>query len=396
MHLFYNLIKSVFSIIQLVILSLIAFPISLFIGRKNQPWVIGGHRGRLYDDNSAALHDYISSQTNQDIIWITSNPVILKKLKTLNLRVLKRNSLKARWAILKAPVLIYSHGEDDLDMFLLLWRKILGSRIMLNHCMHHLKSSGATLKPYIAANPIRKYLYRKFVFINFDYLLVSSEKERQKFARTLPHYVAKMVLGGGAHLDYFFKNRNHPVNNRILYFPTHRESKEGKQMLEEIKIQIQSNKKLIAYLEKENLKFVFCTHINSTSKALEGIADCFEMKTDFNDIKEELTKCALLISDYSSLSLDYLVFDKPLVYFPFDLADFTIRRNFHNPTPFLENQPGPVAFHLNELIEILTTNQWKDIATYTKAKSFWDQELFPFQKPVYAQKSYEKICELIA
>jgi len=367
-----------------------------FLKRKNNPWVIGGHRGRLYDDNSAALHDYITSHADQEIIWITSNPIIFKKLSDQNHRVLQRNSLKARLAILKAPVLIYSHGEDDLDLLLMLWRNMLGTRIMLNHCMHHLKSSGVTLKPYISAHPIKKYFYRKFVFINFDYLLVSSEKERQKFSRTLPHYASKMVLGGGAHLDYFFANRHQPVNNRILYFPTHRESQLGKQMLDEVKLQIQSNRKLKEYLKREGLKFVFCTHINSSSGGFEELDDCFEVKVDFDDIKEELTKCALLISDYSSLSLDYMVFGKPLVYFPFDLKDFTIRRNFHSPTPFLEQQPGPVAFHLNELIHILTTNQWKDEATYANAKSFWNQELFPYRQPIYARKSYEKICELIS
>ncbi|MEM6967675.1 MAG: CDP-glycerol glycerophosphotransferase family protein [Bacteroidota bacterium] len=395
MRTFFVYLTNVYSFVLFVIISLVAVPISILLRRKNNPWVIGGHRGRLYDDNSGALHDYITSHTRQDIIWITSSSSVFDELTARKLRVLHRNRLAARLAILKAPVLIYSHGEDDLDLFLLLWRNILGTKIMLNHCMHHLKSSGCTLKSYISAPPIVKYLYRKFVFINFDFLLVSSERERQKFSRTLPHYATKMVLGGGAHLDYFFSNRHRPTNNRIIYFPTHRESKTGKQMLDAVKLQIQSNKKLIEYLRREGLKFVFCTHINTSPSTLEGLADCFEVKVDFKDIKEELTTCALLISDYSSLSLDYMVFDKLLVYFPFDLEDFTIRRNFHTPTPFLEKQPGPVAFNLTELIQIITTNQWRNKAAYAATRAFWDQELFPYQAPVYAEQSYQKIVELI-
>ncbi len=396
MNTFLNLLKNISSFILFAILSLFAIPANLLLNRNKNPWVIGGHRGRLYDDNCGALHNYITTNTTQRIIWITSNSDVFNNLTARNLEVLKRNSLQARIAIIKAPVLIYSHGEDDLDLFLLLWRKLLGKRIMLNHCLHHLKSSGCTLKSYIKANAIQKYLLRKFVFINFDHLLTSSEKEREKFSRTLPHYASKMVLGGGAHLDYFFSNKDQATNNRILFFPTHRETQTGKKMLEDIKIQIQSNKQLVEYLNRTGYKFVFCTHINSNTEITEELADCFEIKVKFDDIKQELATCALLISDYSSLSLDYLVFDKPLVYFPFDWEDFTIRRNFHKPNPLIEKQPGPVAFDLPKFIEIIITEKWKNKAIFAESRAFWNNELFPFAEPVYAQKSYEKICELIA
>ena len=97
-----------------------------FMGRRDgHPWVMSGHRGRLKGDSAGALFDYIRDHTDQAVVWLANDADHTTSMV--------RNSWRARLAIARAPVLIYSHGEDDLDLCLALCRRLLGYRINLGH-----------------------------------------------------------------------------------------------------------------------------------------------------------------------------------------------------------------------------------------------------------------------
>lgn len=45
------------------------------------PWVISGHRGRIYEDNAGALHDYLCSHTSQPVIWVSGSAAVTASLE---------------------------------------------------------------------------------------------------------------------------------------------------------------------------------------------------------------------------------------------------------------------------------------------------------------------------
>lgn len=66
------------------------------------------------------------------------------------------------------------------------------------------------------------------------------------------------------------------------------------------------------------------------------------------DIYEEMAQIDFLITDYSSIYFDYLLTGRPLIFAPFDVADFNMRtRTFYYD--YAEVTPGPKANDWPEL-----------------------------------------------
>ena len=82
-------------------------------------------------------------------------------------------------------------------------------------------------------------------------------------------------------------------------------------------------------------------------KGLELTAKFIPATIDTNEI---LSVVDLLISDYSSIYFDYLVSEKPIVFYIPDLEDYQEQRGLYFG---MEKLPGPIAQNLNELGELL-------------------------------------------
>lgn len=89
-----------------------------------------------------------------------------------------------------------------------------------------------------------------------------------------------------------------------------------------------------------------------------------------------LAKADVLISDYSSIFFDFLLLDKPVLFYPYDLEVYQSKsREFYDPYETVT--PGPKAYtpvEFNEMIRNVLTN-------YDKTKAQW-------------QSQRDKICDL--
>lgn len=70
--------------------------------------------------------------------------------------------------------------------------------------------------------------------------------------------------------------------------------------------------------------------------------------TDYPDAGDLIAACDLLITDYSSLCLDFALVGKPSVFYAFDLASYAAGRSFYRD--YKTNVPGAVAQTFDELI----------------------------------------------
>jgi len=83
------------------------------------------------------------------------------------------------------------------------------------------------------------------------------------------------------------------------------------------------------------------------------------LPADF-DIYEILHLCDVLITDYSSIFFDFLLFNRPIIFFPYDLAEYqrSARCFYFNYAEFV---PGKIVYNfdemLTELSRILANNQ---------------------------------------
>lgn len=384
----------------------------LFKGCRKGPWVIGGHRGRIYEDNSGALHSFIVKNTDQPIIWIASSPVVIAKLKSEGRVVLRKNSLKARLAILRAPMLIYSHGEDDLDQFLRYFRKRLGLRIYLNHSANFCKT-GYFAAPEAASwsDEKRRAMAKKIV--DFDYLLAGSAYEREMFKKAFPFKDENRIVAdsGAAHIDNLLLNKVEP-EKRILWFPTFRDEADLQQRLTEVENQVLGSKVLREYLERTGTVLTLVSHINSGMVGAPGNAaasgnvaasgagsapgsaqtPCVTVES-ISNLGKLLPKAMCLISDYSGLAIDWIIFDRPFIRFAYDEKEYMRKRSFY--IPLREFCIGPEAWSVEELENVIVSERWKDMQPFAEKRGFYKAKIYPETRPVYASRCYETIVKLL-
>lgn len=358
--------------------------------KPENPWVISGHRGRIYADNAAAVHKELVRQ-GQPVIWISDNDEVTAELRAKGQAVLKRNSLEARWAMLTAPVLIYSHGESDIDLLQILLRYALGLRIHLNHCMNHVKAGDYHSPVYQKLWGPRKWFYQLLV-TDFDYCLASSESERENFKLAYPKRAFNIRLGGGAHLDAFIHGVNEGKRtNDIVYFPTFRDDASGRRALEGVIEELLNSERLQAWLEEKDLRLKIGAHINTGSYSVEGKGRIEWLPP--SGIVEAMCTTRGFISDYSGLIVDALVLKVPVMFFPFDLDEYLQTRwLFH---PYEKLAYGPTVRTAEELIELLVSGRWEDMAPYAERRRAFREEVIPDLEPTYAQRSVQTIRDIL-
>ena len=357
------------------------------------PWVIGGHRGRIYEDNAAAVHSYVAKSTDQEIIWISGNRSLTRELEGKGYRVLRRNSWKARLAMIKAPVLIYSHGEDDIDQFFKYFRKCAGLRIYLNHGQNFVKT-GYFAVPAAANWSEKKRRQMQKKYVDFDYVLLGSEYECEMFRRAMPYRPLESFVAdcGCPHVDKLILAARGKPEKRIIWFPTFRDDPEDACELDRIEMELLHSAKLRQYLESTGMTFTLVRHINSGTKSFEGIAPCFEIR-DIQEIGRLLPTAECMISDYSSMIVDWLLFDRPFVRFAFDIERYTRKRSFYIPLD--EFVVGKDVKTVDELAEFISSGAWKDRAPYIPKIEYYKNKIFPNPEPTHTEICVAKIRELL-
>ena len=90
----------------------------------------------------------------------------------------------------------------------------------------------------------------------------------------------------------------------------------------------------------------------------EHLQNVRDVSKSEKDIQELLVQTEVLITDYSSVFVDFLLRDKPLIFYVYDLDDYQDRsRKMYYELD--EVMPGPVTHTEEELLElILTADEW--------------------------------------
>jgi len=360
-------------------------PAALLVRGGSRPWVFGGHRGRLRLDNAAALHEHLLANTAQPVIWVTDSPRVIGWGAARGATVLRRNSLRARWAILSAPVLVYSHGDGDLDTLLILLRRVLGFRVYVNHSMNYLKAGELMLPVFERARGLRRAVLA-WAQTDYDLCLASSELEARNFERSYPHKRGAIVTGGGAHLDAVIRGRTAPREPVVFYFPTFREEAAGRAGLERVLRELAGSERLKDWLRDAGLRLVVGGHVNAADAASAG--GLFELASA-ERLGELLLSCEIFVSDYSGMLFDALALDKPIVYFPFDLEEYLRRRRLY--ADYAEVACGPLARTAEELVDILSSGRWRLTDADRACADRWRRRIFPSIEPVYAASSHAAI-----
>lgn len=198
--------------------------------------------------------------------------------------------------------------------------------------------------------------------------IVSSEQIRWCYAEAFGIEVDKVKATGFPRTDIFFdKKYIEDVKTKfyklypqlkekklILFAPTYRGEKVSDFSYDYSQLDF---KKLYEYYHDEYV-FAIKWHPMHYSNILSGkrrppdFSEYGDFILDFStyrDINDLLIVCDLLITDYSSVIFDYVLLNKPIIYFVYDLETYINKRGLYYD--FGEYLYGDVAKNCDELIE---------------------------------------------
>ncbi len=148
----------------------------------------------------------------------------------------------------------------------------------------------------------------------------------------------------------------------LLYTPTFRKTaEENKKLLEHFSVQ-----KIHQVLGKDWVILIKMHPKYPVGNIIEN-SFCYNM-TDYPQVTDLYFVSDLLVTDYSSTIVEYVLLDKPVILYAFDLEKYD--RGFYRD--YEDTVPGPVAHNEKEFLEILANNTKENQKRQTFAKIQYD------------------------
>ena len=381
------------------IMHLVLYWVAIRMPLNNRIWIFGSWFGETYNDNSKYIFEYVNANL-PDItaVWLSRKKDIVLNVRRRGYKAYCFYSLSGIWYALRAGVAIFCVGYTaDLPGFCIsnskkliqLWHGIGTKKIGVMNTKQ--KDTNKKIYPYIqnpyltkiilrlskilfnsTATKINHLVYKLELFQNYTFFptLSPSTKKMAVESFNLPN--EKVIITGSPRNDGLFGNKFiitgkiskiiedvHNSNGFIgFYMPTHRQEG-GEEMLKVINDNLRSCQKMLE--EKNIYLFVKLHQFHQSESSSEHFKNIIYVSSqDLNDdIYPFLPKTDFLITDYSTIYIDYLLVNKPVVFLNYDLERYTAldRELFF---PYEEVTPGPKVSSWEQLIPTLSKQLKKD------------------------------------
>lgn len=340
--------------------------ISILVPKNKKYWVFGSRLGNYYNDNSRYLFEYVINNHKEiKACWVTQNRKVYTELKTKGYPVALFFSLSGLYHSIRSLIGIVSVVTEDVNSIAMMRAKI----IQLWHAIQ-IKGweDGRYNEP--SENPrlserIRLYLNR------FNYVFVSSENQRNILSWLLNVQRSRIKITGFPKTDVLFKTKRTakrsstnisdftglkiPMDKRIVfYLPTFRDKYFNKvyDLFHRYDFNFESFEKL---LRRHDAVLIIMPHYHlKVDKKLLNKADKSDTIFMYNSSAQNFDPNSIhqfidiLLTDFSSIYINFLIQDRPIIFTPFDY-DFYTKEDSHLAFDYSDVTPGPKAYNWNEV-----------------------------------------------
>lgn len=312
--------------------------------QKNQ-WVFSSTENTHFDSNSRYLFQYVYAHLPEIVpVYVMNDEEKRKKLQKMyprakiintGTRAGIRTALESGAWFTSAGLPVYGVG--------LAWGRVI---VNLWH--------GVPLKRIVLAEK-RGFLYRLFFHLlfsrNYTWVLTTSSRLIPVMRESFGVKAEKVKVWGQPRNDCLFRSRSAKealgeiygelpeFSKAVLYAPTHRENRP----VWLFPFDDFSTQKLTQFLEEEKILLFIRTHLYTMKNVQGQVASASRVlwlnEDRAEDVMEILNAFDLLITDYSSIYIDFLLTGKPMMFLPYDKEEYLANRGLN--FPYEEYTPGP-------------------------------------------------------
>lgn len=166
----------------------------------------------------------------------------------------------------------------------------------------------------------------------------------------------------------------------VLYAPTYREYQDTSWF----PFKDWDAKAFSDFLEENNLVLYLRTHLKESGSYVrylgERVIDLGSKQLE--DIAEELPRFDLLITDYSSIYIDYLLLNRPVIFLPYDKNEYLARRgmNFEYESVTPGPKPDTMKLFMEAIMDGLTEDSYQ--AERTRVNRMLNEVMVPCAKTI--------------
>lgn len=341
--------------------------LSGFVSRRSDLWVFGSWGGYRFADNSASFFLYCQRELKEDVrpVWISRAPGIVTSLREQGYEAYWIWSPHGVWCCLRAKLYVFDSFSKDINF----WTSRKAIKVNL--------WSGVPLKAFERDidNPRSRY-YRLFHgslperwflammmpwHVDRPDLIISTSPEMAEITRRafdLPKQA--VVITGYPRNDVMFlsaeaaanSQRNWPASFKaavdakrriFMYLPTYRDSGNPYFNLDWTDLD--------QLMQTLGATFFYKFHPDDKSTFRGSGSYIVELPME-TDIYSMMAYTDALISDYSSIIFDYMLLERPIIYYAPDMEEFiaSSRSLIFAPNDIAV---GPVCSTAAELMESL-------------------------------------------
>lgn len=381
--------------------------LSFLIPRNKKIWIYGSTFGRRFADNPKYFFLYMNQNYHKEIrsIWITRDKNIVENLTRSGYEAYYVHSLKGMYFALIGGVYLFDNYSKDISFWLSgrsikinLWHGIPLKKINMDNIYDKVRHpENNILKLKYALRRLSDEKPSHYVLCTSSFLsnIFASAFGTQKvlvagYPRNdiLVSDQIKDVVSNNDIWIHWMRKKKEEGKNIITYMPTFRES-------ESMLFEIVNFKNLDDFLFKNSL--VLCVKVHPKSKInqeliqMEGNDTLSSIKIiDANmDPYQIIKRSDQLITDYSSIYFDYLLLNKPIIFFPYDFELYT-KNSRELYFEYNSVTPGPKVYTMEELEKALLN---KD--DYIKERENIKSQVFEHSDSIASELLYKQIKDII-
>lgn len=358
--------------------------IDAIIPNKSNLLIFSGGNGK-FAGNSAFLFEHALKQSQYDSYFLVHTSVLYSELNSrFPGRIINSYTFTGFWTFLRSRVIFLTHGKGDVRP----WPLNPSQKLIVN-LWHgtHLKQVSVPMKEYSA-------------------LIVSSQFEKKISYQAFGSSSSNYWLTGTPRTDILLKQaKSAPDDKIILYAPTWREEQiqdeEGKKGAKIFPLKNFNINELVDLLDKYDAKLLFRWHNNDLiDEKSQELYDCTKISDrlilagpeQYPDVQKLLLKSSILITDYSTLMHDFLLLDRPIIFFPYDYETYIRERGFYYDYNLFT--PGPKIDSHSDFIKTL-----EKFLLNPQAGSKWRQLvsdiMFPQKDGMSSERIMNKVSDII-